>query len=136
MPLAERNGLIIEIGEIVLRKVCEYIKSGVPEKLGIKYFEVNLSTLQCVQDNLAEKLLSIMWEYKVSPTMFNFEITETSGSANDDALRKNMKKLIDCGSSFSMDDYGTGFSTATYLISLPLRIIKIDKSILWSAMEK
>lgn len=136
IPLAERNGLIIEIGEIVLRKVCEYIKSGVPEKLGIKYFEVNLSTLQCVQDNLAEKLLSIMWEYKVSPTMFNFEITETSGSANDDALRKNMKKLIDCGSSFSMDDYGTGFSTATYLISLPLRIIKIDKSILWSAMEK
>lgn len=135
IPLAERNGLIIEIGEIVLRKVCEYIKSGVPERLGIRYFEVNLSTIQCVQDNLAERLLSIMEEYRVSPKMFNFEITETAGSENDDALRKNMKKLIDCGASFSMDDYGTGFSTATYLISLPLRIIKIDKSILWSAME-
>lgn len=88
-----------------------------------------------MQDNLADKILSVFEEYKVSPKMFNFEITETAGSVNDDALRKNMKRLIDCGSSFSMDDYGTGFSTATYLISLPLRIIKIDKSILWSAME-
>ena len=42
---------------------------------------------------------------------------------------------VDMGSSFAMDDYGTGFSTATYLISLPMEIVKIDKSILWSAMK-
>lgn len=135
IPLAERNGMITEIGEIVLRKVCEFISTGIPRAMGIKYFEVNLSTVQCVQDNLAVKMLSIMEEYDVVPRCFNFEITETAGSVNDDTLRRNMKRLLDSGATFSMDDYGTGFSTATYLISLPLRIVKIDKSILWSAME-
>ena len=135
IPLAEKNGMITEIGEIVLRKVCEFISTGIPRAMGIKYFEVNLSTVQCVQDNLAVKMLSIMEEYDVVPRCFNFEITETAGSVNDDTLRRNMKRLLDGGASFSMDDYGTGFSTATYLISLPLRIVKIDKSILWSAME-
>ncbi len=135
IPLAERNGMITEIGEIVLRKVCEFISTGIPRAMGIKYFEVNLSTVQCVQDNLAVKMLSIMEEYDVIPRCFNFEITETAGSVNDDTLRRNMKRLLDSGATFSMDDYGTGFSTATYLISLPLRIVKIDKSILWSAME-
>ena len=135
IPLAERNGMITEIGDIVLRKVCEFISTGIPRAIGIKYFEVNLSTVQCVQDNLAVKMLSIMEEYDVIPRCFNFEITETAGSVNDDTLRRNMKRLLDRGATFSMDDYGTGFSTATYLISLPLRIVKIDKSILWSAME-
>ena len=46
-----------------------------------------------------------------------------------------MRLLIEAGSSFSMDDYGTGFSTANYLITLPLNIVKIDKSILWPAMQ-
>ena len=59
----------------------------------------------------------------------------SSDLANYDALLKNMNCLISKGVSFSMDDYGTGFSTANYLITLPMDIVKIDKSILWPAME-
>lgn len=134
IPLAERTGMIVEIGEIVVHKVCEFLKSNEATKLGIEYVEVNLSVVQCMQDNLAERMISIMRNYSISTNQINFEITETA-TANDDALRSNMKQLIDVGSSFSMDDYGTGFSTATYLISLPMDIVKIDKSILWSAMK-
>ena len=134
IPLAERTGMIIEIGEIVVNKVCDFLKSNDASKLGIKYVEVNLSVVQCMQDNLADRMISIMKSYSIATNQINFEITETAND-NDDARKSNEKQLIDVGSTFSMDDYGTGFSTATYLISLPMDIVKIDKSILWSAMK-
>lgn len=135
IPLAESNGMIIEIGEIAFRKVCGFMKSGQAQKLGVEYIEVNLSALQCVQDQLADRLMAIMEEYGISPEQINFEITETAGLANYDVLLRNMTNLISHGVTFSMDDYGTGFSTANYLITLPTDIVKIDKSILWAAME-
>lgn len=135
IPLAESNGMIIEIGEIAFRKVCRFMKSGQAQRLGVRYVEVNLSVLQCVQEQLSERLMEIMKEYEIPPEQINFEITETAGLANYDVLLRNMNSLISHGVTFSMDDYGTGFSTANYLISLPMDIVKIDKSILWPAME-
>lgn len=135
IPMAERNGMIIEIGEIVFRNVCEFLKNTDAYSLGLNYVEVNLSTVQCMQENLAHHLKDIMQENNISPEKINFEITETAHSVNEGVLRKNMDLLIGEGSSFSMDDYGTGFSTANYLISLPMKIVKIDKSILWPAMK-
>lgn len=135
IPLAETNGLIPEIGELSFRSVCRFLKSGKPQSYGIKYIEVNLSVLQCAQEKLSSQLMSIMEEYGIPPKQINFEITETAGLANYDALLNNMNRLISRGVSFSMDDYGTGFSTANYLITLPTDIVKIDKSILWPAME-
>ena len=135
IPLAESNGMIIERGEIAFRKVCRFMKSGQAQKLGVRYVEVNLSVLQCVQERLSERLMEIMKEYGIPPEQINFEITETAGLANYDMLLRNMNSLISQGVTFSMDDYGTGFSTANYLISLPMDIVKIDKSILWPAME-
>lgn len=135
IPLAEANGLIPEIGELSFRSVCRFLKSGKAQSYGIKYIEVNLSVLQCAQEKLGSQLLGIMEEYGISPEQINFEITETAGLANYDTLLSNMNRLISRGVSFSMDDYGTGFSTANYLITLPTDIVKIDKSILWPAME-
>ena len=135
IPLAEANGLITEIGELSFRSVCRFLKSGKAQSYGIEYIEVNLSVLQCAQEKLGAQLIGIMEEYGIPPEQINFEITETAGLANYDMLLKNMNRLISRGVTFSMDDYGTGFSTANYLISLPMDIVKIDKSILWPAME-
>lgn len=135
IPMAERNGMIIEIGEMVFRNVCSFLKNTDAYALGLSYVEVNLSTVQCMQENLAHHLRDIMTENSISPDRINFEITETAHSVNEGVLRRNMDLLIGEGSSFSMDDYGTGFSTANYLISLPMKIVKIDKSILWPAMK-
>ena len=135
IPLAEANGLITEIGELSFRSVCRFLKSGKPQQYGLKYIEVNLSVLQCAQEKLGSQLIGIMEEFGIAPEQINFEITETAGLANYDMLLRNMNRLISWGVTFSMDDYGTGFSTANYLISLPMEIVKIDKSILWPAME-
>lgn len=135
IPLAERNGMIVKIGEIVFRKVCKFLRRSDVFGFGVEYIEVNLSTVQCMQENLSQSLLAIMEEYGISPKRVNFEITETAHSLNDRILINTMNSLIDKGAAFSMDDYGTGFSTANYLIRLPLEIVKIDKSILWPAMQ-
>lgn len=135
IPMAEKNGMIIEIGEIIFRTVCKFLKKNDIRKKGVEYIEVNLSTVQCMQEKLAQRMLDIMEEYSIAPNYINFEITETAGLINKDILRTNMDRLIYHGSTFSMDDYGTGFANANYLITLPTEIIKIDKSILWSAMQ-
>ncbi|MCM1524962.1 MAG: EAL domain-containing protein [Ruminococcus sp.] len=135
IPLSEKNGMIISIGEIVFRSVCRFLSENDITALGVDYIEVNLSPVQCVQEQLPHRLNEIMKEYGIDPKLINFEITETADSENKEMLLRNMNALIKSGSSFSSDDYGTGFSTAQYLITLPLKIVKIDKSILWSAMD-
>lgn len=134
IPMSERNGMIIDIGEQVFRQVCQFIQSHDLKELGLDYIEANLSFVQCIQNDLSQRLTEIMKEYDVLPQQINFEITETAGSTKANALQKNMDGLIRIGSTFAMDDYGTGFSTANYLVNLPLDFVKIDKSILWSAM--
>ncbi len=135
IPLAEKNGLILEIGEFVFREVCRFI---VEEKLlsrGIEYIEVNLSVVQCMQESLYQDLLSVMDEYHLPYPCINLEITETAAVMSHETLMRNMSKLIEHGVNFSLDDYGTGFSNTTFVIKYPFRIVKIDKSMVWSAME-
>ncbi len=134
IPLAEQHGLILQIGEIVFDKVCRFITLNRPERQGIQYIEVNLSVVQCMQNKLYEKLLQITDSYGVNHSMINFEITETAATVSNEILINNMKELMEAGISFSMDDYGTGFSNTSQVIEYPFSIVKFDKSMIWSAM--
>lgn len=135
IPLAEKNGLILEIGEFVFREVCRFIVEENLLSRGIEYIEVNLSVVQCMQESLYQDLLSVMDEYHLPYPCINLEITETAAVMSHETLMKNMSKLIERGVNFSLDDYGTGFSNTTFVIKYPFRIVKIDKSLVWSAME-
>jgi len=134
IPIAENNGLIIEIGEIVFRKVCAFLSREGGE-LGIDYIEVNLSMLQCMQEDLHKTLIEIMDEFKIPYEKIDFEITETFSMTDQNILLKNMNELITAGSSFAMDDYGTGFSNTDYLIKYPFKLVKLDKIFIWDAMK-
>jgi len=125
---AEKNGMILKLGESVFRKVCEFIQRMHVDEYGIEYIEVNLSVVQCMQTDMARILKNIMGEYQIPPYRINFEITETATGSRK-AIDKNMRELLDYGCSFSLDDYGSGYSNLTYVVNLPLRIIKIDKLI-------
>ncbi|SES63528.1 EAL domain-containing protein [[Clostridium] polysaccharolyticum] len=135
IQIAEKNGMIIDVSSIAFRKVCAFIHDNDIKSLGVDYIEYNLSSVECDNPMLATDLLDVMHEYSVSPSQLNFEITETAQAHNVKELIRNMERLIEAGSTFSMDDYGTGYSTTHYLIKLPLHIVKIDKSILWPAMK-
>lgn len=127
VEFAEKNGMILRLGEIVFRKVCEFMQRMHVEEHGIEFVEVNLSVVQCMQDDMARTLKNIMGEYQIAPYRINFEITETSAVNSKRALERNMKDLISYGSGFLLDDYGSGYSNLSYVVNLPLKLIKIDK---------
>lgn len=133
IPIAEREGYIIKIGKFVFEEVCRFIKSNSLANKGIEYIEVNLSAVQCTNSNLAEEFIEIMNNNNIRANQINFEITESSILINNDTVIKNIDDFTNYGCELSLDDYGTGYSSITYLSSMPFSIIKVDKSILWAA---
>lgn len=135
IPLAEQNGMILDIGNYVFREVCRFMAENKLWEQGIEYIEVNLSVMQCMQETLHAKLLQIMDEYQIPYNRINLEITETAAVVSNDTLKRNMDKLIDKGITFALDDFGTGYSNMAYIFDYSFDMIKLDKSMVWSAME-
>ena len=126
IPVAEKSGQIVDLGDRVFEKVCQFLKSLESIELGIHYIEVNLSVVQCEMDDLAERLISIIEKYKVDPYLINLEITETASIHTRTVLENNMKKLIDYGFTFSLDDFGKGESNLMYMVQMPVSLVKLD----------
>ena len=129
IPVAEQNGTIHRIGHYVLEEVCRFIAEEEFDSLGIKCIDVNLSTVQCLEKNLAAEISMILGAYKVDPSKINLEITETAASFEYSEMVKNIENLSARGFRFSLDDYGTGYSNISRAIGMPLSIIKLDKSL-------
>ena len=129
IPIAEKSSLIIDIGSFVLEEVCKVISEEKLSDYGLEYIEVNLSMVECLQSNLASNIMSILKKYRVFPSQINLEITETSASGFTDMVDTNIKTLFDKNISFSLDDFGTGYSSLSRILSLPLKLIKIDKTL-------
>ena len=126
IPVAEKRGLIVELGERIFEKVCQFISEDNPVGFGVHYLEVNLSVVQCERAELAEKLTHIMNSYHISPDKLNFELTETGAIKAKLPLLENMSRLCEHGATFSLDDFGKGQSNLIYLIEMPVSILKMD----------
>lgn len=126
IPIAESNGQIVQLGERVFEKVCEFLQTINAEALGLHYIEVNLSVVQCEKEDLAERLISLSRKYRINPQLINLEITETASIRAQKILLENMKKLITYGFSFSLDDFGKGESNLMYVVEMPVSILKMD----------
>lgn len=136
IPISEKDGLILKIGMFVFEAVCQFISNNNLQEHGIKYIEINLSVVQCMQKQLTEELLCVMKQYQIDGSQINLEITETAAAYSPEMLRINMRQLSDNGISFSLDDYGTGYSNMSYMVDLPFDLVKLDKSIVWASFEK
>ncbi len=135
IPIAEKNGKIIDIGNEVFRQVCKFIKEENPSQYGIEYIEVNLSVAQCADAALAENYISAMEVYKIDPKHINLEITESVSAKSKEVLLENMNKLIDYGVNFSLDDFGTGQSNLNYIVDMPADIVKFDRGMINAYFE-
>ena len=131
IDLAEQNGSIIQLGHQVFEKTCEFICNHDMNELGLDYIEINLSPVQCMREQLSEELQQVLYRRRIDSRRINLEITESNHSGNQIA-RKNIMELAQYGIEFSLDDYGTGYSNLINVLSLPLKIVKIDKSIVWA----
>lgn len=128
IPVAEISGAIHQISDYVFESVFKFISSVDFKKLGLEYIELNLSVAQAIEDNLTQKIEMFMDKYAVSPDKINLEITETAADFNPSIFDRNINSIAQKGISFSLDDYGTGYSNIKRVTQLPLDIIKLDKS--------
>ena len=135
IPIAEKTGDILRIGQFVFDSVCTTLSRINLEEYGIRKIDINLSVAQCMQEILAENILTIRTIHNIPASVINLEITETAAAYTPEILLKNMTALSEAGFELSLDDYGSGYSNMTYLITLPFKMVKIDKNIVWSAFN-
>lgn len=131
IPMAEESGLIIPIGEWVLRQACNdaavLIQSSKEYVSGMTV-SVNISAAQLVQENFEQIVTSALEESGLAPTSLELEITEHVIVQDIDAVTPLLRRLSRMGVRIAIDDFGTGYSSLGYLQSLPLDTIKIDRS--------
>lgn len=128
IPAAEKSGAIHKIGDFVNNDVCRFISSVDFKGLGLEYIEINLSVAQCIDPGLIEGIRNAMDTHKVKCDQLNLEITETAVDYDPVITNNNLKGLANMGLKFSLDDYGTGYSNIARVATMPIEIVKIDKS--------
>lgn len=135
IDVAEQNGMILKLGEMVFEKVCRFVKEHDIEQYGLHYIEINLSVVQCSYEQLAEDYIKIMKKYEIPSSFINLEITESASMEAKRILLNNMKNLMDYGVKFSLDDFGTGQSNLNYIVDMPVDIVKFDRDMINAYFE-
>jgi diguanylate cyclase (GGDEF)-like protein len=129
IPLAEETGLILPIGEWVLRTACIQLKAWENNILTRRLIlSVNVSAKQFQQVDFVKQVQNIVQEYSINPDLFKLELTESMLVENIQEVIAKMKSLKEIGIRISLDDFGTGYSSLQYLKNLPLDQLKIDQS--------
>jgi diguanylate cyclase (GGDEF)-like protein len=128
IPLAEETGLILSIGDWVLREACRQNKAWQDKGFPRMRVGVNISALQLQRQNLAESVIQILEETQLAPEFLELELTESAIMSNAKATIDVLTKLQTMGVMISIDDFGTGFSSLSYLKRLPIDALKIDQS--------
>ena len=133
IPLAEETGLIISLGDWVLRETCRQLKAwesitvnDMPFSLPL--IAVNVSPKQFRQPEFVAQISAILDEYKISPNRLELELTEGIVIADVDDTINKMNALQSLGIHIAIDDFGTGYSSLAYLKRLPINTLKIDQS--------
>ena len=128
IPLAEETGLIVPMGEWILRTACAQNKAWHAAGLGFIRVAVNLSARQFHHQNLVETIVRILKETGLDPKYLELELTESILMQNVEATIKMLCELHAMGIGLSIDDFGTGYSSLSYLKRFPIDILKIDQS--------
>lgn len=132
IPLAEETGLIIPIGEWVIRQACEHAAAW-PSPIPVA---VNVSAKQLASGKLINTVASALTNTGLNPDRLEMEITESVLMSDVESCVATLHKLRDLGIRISMDDFGTGYSSLSYLQSFPFHTIKIDQSFIRSVDMK
>lgn len=127
IPLAEESGLIVQIGEWVIKTACKQNKIWIEKGLNPIVISVNISAKQLQISNLSERINRIIEDVGLENKYIDFEITETAAMQNINMVIKIVGHIRDMGMKISLDDFGTGYSSLTYLKKIPINNLKLDK---------
>ena len=127
IPLAEESGLIMEIGEWVLREACQTVARWQQEGLPGLGVSVNVSALQLLRGDFPAVVAGVLEDTGLDPRTLELELTETVIMANAQQTADKLRAFRALGVSLAIDDFGTGYSSLAYLKRLPINTLKIDK---------
>ncbi len=129
IPIAEETGLIVAIGDWVLRRAIEQAAAWQRAGLPPLRMAVNLSARQLLQPDLARRIEGLLAASGLDPRLFGVEVTESMLIAKFDQAVRHLQELRALGVEVSLDDFGTGYSSLSYLRRLPVDVVKIDRSL-------
>ena len=128
IPIAEEFGLIVEIGEWVLRNACRTLGELSAAGCELDAIAINVSSVEFLKGNIASRFDSITSKHGIRPEQIEIEITERYMLEQDHRSEAELQALRQLGHTICVDDFGTGYSSLSYMKRLPLNIIKIDRS--------
>jgi diguanylate cyclase (GGDEF)-like protein len=128
IPLAEQTGLIVDIGDWIFEETCLWVKSCHEQGLGPLRVSVNLSAIEFKRPDLVQKIEEILARTGVDPDHMELELTESVAVGDIKTCVDRMNELKALGLTLAMDDFGTGFSSLSYLKNFPLDVLKIDQA--------
>ena len=132
VPVAEKTGLIIPLGEWVLRTACADAATW-PDSIQVS---VNVSSVQLANENLVNSVIGALASSGIPSNRLELEITESVLIENTAANLDTLKRLHELGVRFAMDDFGTGYSSLSYLLSFPFHKVKIDRCFIAALSHK
>jgi diguanylate cyclase (GGDEF)-like protein len=128
VPIAEETGLIVPIGDFVIREACKQVKVWSTSPVGAVPVSVNISSHQFRESGFVDNVLDIVASAGIETTQLELEITESVLLQDVDRTLVQLNALKEAGISLSIDDFGTGYSSLNYLKRFPIDTIKIDRS--------
>ncbi len=126
IPIAEESGLIVPIGDWVLREACRQASLWHEQGIGPVFITVNLSARQ-LRDDIVALVRSALDETGCDPACLELELTESMLMQSPDEIAEKLRQLRDLGVHIAIDDFGTGYSSLTYLRKFPIDTLKIDR---------
>jgi diguanylate cyclase (GGDEF)-like protein len=126
--IAEESGLIVPMGDFVIRAACAQLREWRQRGLGLRRISVNVSARQFQQTSFIDSVRDALDHYDIGRGMLDLEITETALMSHDEDTVARLEGLRAIGVGLSIDDFGTGFSSLTYLKRFPVEALKIDQS--------
>ncbi|MCQ8895085.1 EAL domain-containing protein [Limnobacter humi] len=128
IPIAEETGLIVPMGEQVLRKACQWMSLVNQQLSHAVGLSVNVSGIQLLDGKLCNTVATVLEETGLSPALLELELTETVLMQNHLAVQDDLMRLHALGVNLSIDDFGTGYSSLAMLHKMPVQTIKLDRS--------
>lgn len=135
IPIAEKNGAIVSIGRWVMEESIRQFALWQHKRREAMILSINVSPIQYMKDGFVDELLQLLSIYQVHPQDVELEITESVLIEDFDKVTAKLRMLRDYGIRVSLDDFGTGFSSLSYLKKLPIDTLKIDKSFIDTVMS-
>ncbi|GIP35840.1 bifunctional diguanylate cyclase/phosphodiesterase [Paenibacillus sp. J2TS4] len=128
IPLAEDTGLVVPLGEQILRKACTQCKQWLNTELPPFRMSVNLSPRQFRQKDLPKTIAKVLRDTKLSPEHLELEITESAAMEDVTYAEHMLRELKEMKLTIAIDDFGTGYSSLSYLKRFPIDVVKIDRT--------